>query len=145
MKMWTRFQGFCNFLSCLIPFFFFFYSSTFAICVCATVGVWEIAALVLFGQCECALRCLYPFSAEKFLCSACFNTPPPPCVCLEYYNVCGSRNGASQCSFPHPVRRNKMRHHERYPALPFSDNSSTPHVQRRAPALELLFLSPAHP
>lgn len=124
-----------------------FSSSTLAITMCAIAGVCKIAALsVLLGQCECALLCLYPSSAEKFLCSACFNTPPPPRVRLEYYNVWGSRNGVSECSFPHPVRRNKTRRLEWYPALLFSDNSFTPtsSVVLRL-CRTLLFLSPAHP
>lgn len=72
-------------------------------------------------------------------------TPPSPCVRLEYYNVCGSRNGVSECSFPHSVR-SKTRRLEWYPTLLFSDNSFTPtsSVVLRL-CRTLLFLSPAHP
>lgn len=139
----NSFSSFLLFLMLSCPLWFFS-CPTLAISMSVIVGVWEIAALsVVFGHCEYALVCLYPSSAEKFLCSACFNSPH---VRLDYYNVCGSRNGVSEGFFSHPVRRNKTHRLEWYPALLFSDDSFTPtsSVVLRL-CRTLLFLSPAHP
>lgn len=124
--------------------FFLFYLGNKYVCHC-----WSLKNSSLIGIVWPVWACT-PLSLSvlswKVPLFSLFQHPPPPCVRLEYYNVCGSRNGVSECCFPHPVRRNKTRRLEWYPALLFSDNSLTPtsSVVLRL-CRTLLFLSPAHP
>lgn len=135
-KLWTHSQVFsralCVVLSPLV--LVLFYLGNKYVCHC-----WSLKNSSLIGIVWPVWACT-PLSLSvlswKVPLFSLLQHPPPPCVRLEYYNVCGSGNGVSECCFPHPVGRNKTRRLEWYPALLLSDNSFTPHLQRRAPALQ---------